>query len=1184
MNRLFKRFAAIAVIVLSVLLLVACDDSTNKDKVREARDNLKVEHILGENESKDKITKDLDLKSSDGDVTITWKSSNKDVIGNDGKVTRPENEDKNVTMTATFSFKDANDTKDFKLKVLKVEEEEKPIDHDEYPEVENRVTISDFVAEEEGFEATILGVITSLAPYNSFSMEDDTGAVAFRIGGKNTDSIDFEVGDLIVAKVKKNTFNGLIQAELVGDDYEIVKGDFPRLPVLDLNDIGVDKDTLSNYQSRIAKADGLVVEEVKVDQYGTIDINAKLGDQTIIVRWDNRIKAVNNAYLLTLEEGDEFNVDGITIGWHNNPQLTVGRTEDVTGEGYEEAILKGTFLQTVNSFKFESLDLSEDTKLDLVSKIDDVNVSWDVLEGADYINLETGDVTIPEEKTTLKLEATFTQGDFEEIREFEFVLSKGVVVTSMFYEDTSTTNMDLGNNAELVNLDPEIFNVLSTPRQIAPHNLHVGLNRAGNIRLYGSSTYDSKNTLAVLIKEGYTITKLEIDFGPGSNSPSKGLLMLGDEAIDLGADDFNDLKVYDELSIDGFSIRNNQEGGSNNSQIFINKITITYKEENADSKFTPVPQFELTFNTNGGEDINSYFFEEGDKIKLATPKKEGAIFLGWFKDEELTEEVDEDMLVTEDLTVFAKWQEKSDEELVAEAVNALNIDTSDVHEEKTLELPKTGINDTTIGWDVVEGEDIIDLETGLITLPNKSVTLVLEATITLNDATDTKRFEIEVIVVEEPDNLVEYHETFDTSTLGGQYNDVSFEGVNGIIWDVGHSRDEGEYEIDGKGIMFRRGSDSYLEATFPNGIFDFSFDIRKAFTGGTTRDVEVYLNGDLYATERFAEADRETDVYTFKYVLDIIEEVTIKLKPKVSGGHQMTVDNFIWREVESDDPVDPDPVEGGEATLEPKEVTGSALDAELVNAAALSLDPDIFTVDFKDNQNKSGLGMWSPIRMYGGTELKVSIKEGYKIIKIDVDSASSPNNAKVVIDGVETTLDTETVFELISVNSFELINIATGQFRFNNIKITYVVDENGDDPIEDDNKYETLDDMKVAFLTDLYEYANPSEDLETFMHGEGNDSGFNGTWIPLIQNNDVLYTINSKEEDASKPFFINQPEYNEKWLPLLDYIDEIETERVPDGPYFWASPYTGLRRINHYFLGTLYNAEQLANWPEVYQK
>ena len=40
-------------------------------------------------------------------------------------------------------------------------------------------------------------------------------------------------------------------------------------------------------------------------------------------------------------------------------------------------------------------------------------------------------------------------------------------------------------------------------------------------------------------------------------------------------------------------------------------------------------------------------------------------------------------------------------------------------------------------------------------------------------------------------------------------------------------------------------------------------------------------------------------------------------------------------------------------------------------------------MEFTDNQHNNGLGLWDLIRMYSETEIKVSVKEGYKIAKIE---------------------------------------------------------------------------------------------------------------------------------------------------------------------------------------------------------
>lgn len=517
--------------------------------------------------------------------------------------------------------------------------------------------------------------------------------------------------------------------------------------------------------------------------------------------------------------------------------------------------------------------------------------------------------------------------------------------------------------------------------------------------------------------------------------------MLGDEKVTLTEDDFDQIKTYSDLSVDGFSIRIVQEGGSGNSQIHINEIKITYEEDEAESKFTPIPKFELTFKMNGGDEIDSYLFEEGDKIKLPNnAKKEGAEFVGWFKDEELEEEVDTDLLVTEDLTVYAKWDEKTDEDLLEEAYNALNIDTSDVFEDKTIELPNEGINDATITWDVLEGEDVIDLETGKITLPEESITLILEATITVGEATDTKTFEIEVIVPEE---------------------------------------------------------------------------------------------GVLTAKLEYEQGGRTTNL---------------------------------------------------------KEDTNEA--------SRVGLDDQIFTViGYKGaGNNNVGLNKAGNIRLYfhedGGTKLVVSISEGYQVTGLTFTFLGTTGDAEIVMgEEVVTLKDNEhrnesITFEELEINEFSIENIneSNTQIWLKSIDIFYKEVENGTDPVEDENKYETLDEMKVAFLTDLHTFSESSDDLTTFMHGEGKDEGFAGTWVDLIQDgNNILYGLNLRDEDASLPHFINQPEYNEKWLPLLDYIEEITVERNSEES-FWGSPFTGVRRINLYFAGTTFTQEQLDGWPDVYKK
>ena len=69
------------------------------------------------------VSKDLKLPTSGGyGSTITWTSSAEDVIGTDGKVTRPVDTAKEVTLTATVTYGEASKTKEFKASVEPVYE------------------------------------------------------------------------------------------------------------------------------------------------------------------------------------------------------------------------------------------------------------------------------------------------------------------------------------------------------------------------------------------------------------------------------------------------------------------------------------------------------------------------------------------------------------------------------------------------------------------------------------------------------------------------------------------------------------------------------------------------------------------------------------------------------------------------------------------------------------------------------------------------------------------------------------------------------------------------------------------------------------------------------------------------------------------------------------------------------
>ncbi|MDD3739565.1 MAG: lamin tail domain-containing protein [Lentimicrobiaceae bacterium] len=158
-----------------------------------------------------------------------------------------------------------------------------------------------------------------------------------------------------------------------------------------------------------------------------------------------------------------------------------------------------------------------------------------------------------------------------------------------------------------------------------------------------------------------------------------------------------------------------------------------------------------------------------------------------------------------------------------------------------------------------------------------------------------------------------YTEKFNASNATASYGDGSFTGVNNVQWSYVHSRDEGSYAIEDKGIMLRRSDEpSSLSATFINGIGEFSFKYRKAFTAAKTRTykVDVIHNGTTttYDIPEFGSGNgAQTTIYTFPdpapLSLNLAGEVTIKIYATgTTGNQQATFDTFTWTEYAGTDP------------------------------------------------------------------------------------------------------------------------------------------------------------------------------------------------------------------------------------------------------------------------------------------
>lgn len=209
-------------------------------------------------------------------------------------------------------------------------------------------------------------------------------------------------------------------------------------------------------------------------------------------------------------------------------------------------------------------------------------------------------------------------------------------------------------------------------------------------------------------------------------------------------------------------------------------------------------------------------------------------------------------------------------------------------------------------------ENVITNE-GIVIRPiGENVTVILTATIPISE-TDTVVLTYEVVVIaegEEPKSQT-FVETFDGISLptGSTYGAGSYTGVNSVVWTYAGAQDptntsSGNFSIDGKGILLRRASDSYIEATFTGGLTYFAFEYRKAYTSKDARNIEVIITSPELAEPIVREtgdfgSGTGDDPTVYIFVIDdvtILGEFTIKIKltGNATTNRHVTIDNITW--------------------------------------------------------------------------------------------------------------------------------------------------------------------------------------------------------------------------------------------------------------------------------------------------
>ncbi len=495
--------------------------------------------------------------------TITWVADPVDLIDENGVLGAGLTANATLTLTATLTAGEATDEAVITINILA---------QVEYGTVE----AARAAATDE--EVKVKGVVTSIIGNNVF-IQDETAGIYLYLGS-NTDYADLlvignEVGVIGTKAVysKLQQISGLSHVEVLGTKPVPEPVEFES----------IDSAAILALEGQLVTVKNVTIHTIPT--IGTSGYTVKVTDGTNIleVRVDTYIAdfAAVKAHFQAMIVGQPVTLVNVPVGrFNNNAQVMLSKVEQIVVAELSDAeklAADVNALDTNLGFKTAIFDLPTEGLMGST-------ITWTVKSGTavvivDNVVTEVIRPGVDGEDAVVVLEATLTLGEEEPVTvEVTVTIAKeaeagGDPVTVTAAYSGATTNMTDGNNASTIGLDSTLFTVLSVKGgQIN----HIGLNKDGQIRLYGHKDSGNGSTLQISILEGYKITSVVFEFGASTNNAT-GELKLGSETIDLSANDVKSTtKTYTDLDITSFSLQNTHMTSGSVGQVWILSIKITY--------------------------------------------------------------------------------------------------------------------------------------------------------------------------------------------------------------------------------------------------------------------------------------------------------------------------------------------------------------------------------------------------------------------------------------------------------------------------------------------------------------------------------------------------------------------------------------------------------------------------------
>lgn len=272
-----------------------------------------------------RVTENLEFLTSVEDVTITWESNKPEVIDNNGKVTRTE-EDVIVTIKVTLTSGEEKLNKEIKVKVLKVEETDKP-DDPEGPDVpenptDTSISIAEAKKKEIGEVVEIKGVVTGLLG-NKVYIEDSEAAISLY----NVNSeliINCKVGNEIKVKGTLGEYKGVIQITNTSEVVVVSENNKVNAAakITSLSE-------MATYEYKKVSMEGLVVKNVGGDVAGSNNVSVTLlsGDEEVTLYiskyLDSAIRSELGKVFAEIKAGDTITINEAYVTYFNVAQFEV---------------------------------------------------------------------------------------------------------------------------------------------------------------------------------------------------------------------------------------------------------------------------------------------------------------------------------------------------------------------------------------------------------------------------------------------------------------------------------------------------------------------------------------------------------------------------------------------------------------------------------------------------------------------------------------------------------------------------------------------------------------------------------------------------------------------------------------------------------------------------------------------